>query len=86
MIFKFFPFTFWIMLLFDEVGFRDAVLSRIWKSDYLIRIHRAHESSGQREAERTNSAVGVMPLSMAVLLNGNIFQDFMTNQTEKFRR
>ena len=57
MIFKFFPFTFWIMLLFDEVGFRDAGFSRIWKSDYRIRIHRAHESSGQGEAERTNSAV-----------------------------
>ena len=49
---------FWIMLLFDEVGFRDAELSRIWKSDYRIRIHRAHESSSQGEAERTNSAVG----------------------------
>ena len=58
MIFRFFPFTFWIMLLFDEVGFRDAELSRIWKSDHRIRIHRAHESSGQGEAERTNSAVG----------------------------
>ena len=56
-IFKFFPCTFWIMLLFDEVGFRDAGLSRIWKSDYRIRIHQAHESSGQGEAERTNSAV-----------------------------
>ena len=33
-----------------------------------------------------NSAVGVMPLSMAVLLNGNIFQDFMKNQKKKFRR
>ena len=85
MIFKFFPFTFWIMLLFDEVRFRDAGLSRIWKSDYCIRIHRAHESSGQGEAERTNSVVGDA-LSMSVLLNGNIFQDFMTNQTKKFRR
>ena len=27
-------------------------------SDYLIRIHRAHEDSGQRESERANSAVG----------------------------
>ena len=27
-------------------------------SDYLIRIHRAHEDSGQGESERTNSAVG----------------------------
>ena len=27
-----------------------------------------------------------MPLSMAVLLNENIFQYFMTNQTKKFRR
>ena len=44
--------------MFDEVGFRDAGLSRIWKSDYRIRIHRAYESSGQGEAERTNSAVG----------------------------
>ena len=58
MIFRFSRFTFWIMLLFDEVGFRDAGLSRIWKSDYCIMIHRAHESSGQGEAERTNSAVG----------------------------
>ena len=52
------------MLLFDEVGFRDAKLSRIWKSDYRIRIHRAHESSGQQEAERTNSVVG------DVIING----------------
>ena len=41
----------------NEVGFRDAGLSRIWKSDYRIRIHRAHESSGQGEAETTNFAV-----------------------------
>ena len=27
-----------------------------------------------------------IPLSMAVLLNRNIFQDFMTNQMKKFRR
>ena len=40
MIFKFFSFTFCIMLLFDEVRFRDAELSRICKSDYRIRIHR----------------------------------------------
>ena len=47
MIFKIFPkFTFWIMLLFDEVRFRDAELSRICKSDYRIRIHQARESSG----------------------------------------
>ena len=58
MIFKFFPFTFWITLLFDEVGFRDAGFSRMWKSDYRIRIHRVHESSGQGEAERTNPVVG----------------------------
>ena len=45
------------MLLFDEVWFRDAELHRICKSDYRIRIHRAHESSGQGEAEMTNSAV-----------------------------
>ena len=45
------------MLLFDEVRFRDAELYRICKSDYRIRIHQAHESSGQGEAERTNSAV-----------------------------
>ena len=51
MIFKFFPkFMFWIMLLFDEVRFRDAELSRICKSDYRIRIHRAHESSGWGKA------------------------------------
>ena len=58
MIFKFFPFTFWIMLLFDEVRFRDAELSRICKSDYRIRIHRTLECSGQGGAEKTNSAVG----------------------------
>ena len=57
MIFNFFPFMFWIMLLFDEVGFRDAELSRIWKCDYRIRIHQAHESSGHGEAKRPSSAV-----------------------------
>ena len=71
--------------MFDEVGFRDAELSRIWKSDYRIRIHRAHESSSQGEAERTNSAV-----EDAIINGGSIkweyFQDFMTNQTNKFRR
>lgn len=41
-----------------EVRFRDAELSRIWNSDYRIRVHRAREDSGQGEAERTNSAVG----------------------------
>lgn len=41
-----------------EVKFRDAELSRIWNSDYRIRLHRAREDSGQGEAERTNSAVG----------------------------
>ena len=35
------------MLLFDEVRFQDAELSRICKSDYRIRIYRAHVSSGQ---------------------------------------
>lgn len=41
-----------------EVRFRDAELSRIWNSDYRIRVHRAREDSGQGEAEITNSAVG----------------------------
>ena len=60
------------MLLFDEVGFRDAELSRIWKSDYRIRIHRAHESSSRGEAEKTISPVK-MPLSMAVIYKMGIF-------------
>ena len=85
MIFKFFPFTFWIMLLFDEVRFRDAELSRICKSDYHIRIHRTHECSGQRGAERTNSAVGDAIID-GVSKKWNVFQDFITNQTKKFRR
>ena len=70
MIFKFFPkFTFWIMLLFDEVRFRDAELSRICKSDYRIRIHRAHESSDWGEAGWKGLILQVaeMPLPMAVL-------------------
>ena len=74
------------MLLFDEVGFRDAELSRIWKSDYRIRINRAHESSGQEEAERTNSAVGDAIINGGSIKWQLIFQDFMTNQTKKFRR
>ena len=41
-----------------EVRFRDAELSRIWNSDYRIRVHRAREDSSQGEAERTNAAVG----------------------------
>ena len=41
-----------------EVRFRDAELSRIWNSDYRIRVHRAQEDSSQGEAERTNAAVG----------------------------
>ena len=71
-ILKFFPFTFWIMLLFDEVGFRDAELSRIWKSDYRIRIHRAHESSSQVETKKTISPAE-MPLSIAVIYKMGIF-------------
>ena len=69
MIFRCFPFTFWIMLLFDEVRFRDAELSRICKSDYRIRIHRVHESSGQGEAGLKGliPRSAEMPLSMAVL-------------------
>ena len=71
MIFKFFlKFTFWIMLLFDEVRFRDAKLSRICKSDYCIRIHRAHESSVWGKAGwkgLTCSSVAEMLLLMAVL-------------------
>ena len=70
MIFKFFrKFTFWIMLLFDEVRFRDAELSRICKSDYRIRIHQAHESSDGAEAGWRGLILQSteMPLPMAVL-------------------
>ena len=79
MIFKFFPFTFWIMLLFDEVGFRDAGLSRIWKSDYRIRIHRAHESSGQGEAERTKFC----SRSHAIINGGSIKWEYFSRFHDK---
>ena len=41
-----------------EVKFRDVELCRIFKSDYRIHVHRFRGDSGQREAERTNSAIG----------------------------
>ena len=41
-----------------EVSFRDADLSRIYQSDYQIRVHRAAGDTGQNESERTNSAIG----------------------------
>ena len=56
------------------VGLRDAKLSRIWNSDYCIRIHRAHEDSGQRKLKGLVLQLE-MPLSIAVLQNGNIFHD-----------
>ena len=85
MIFKFFPCTFSIMLLFDEVGFRDAGLSRIWSlitASGFIK-HMKAVARGKLKGLILQSE---MPLSMVVLLNGNIFQDFMTNQMKKFRR
>ena len=50
-------------------GLRDAELSRICKSDYRIRIHRAHESSDWGEAGWKGLILQVaeMPLPMAVL-------------------
>ena len=33
-------------------------MSRIWKSDYRIRVHRSRNDSHMNEAERTNSAIG----------------------------
>ena len=58
-----------IMLLLDEVRFRDAELYRICMSDYCIRIYQAHESSGQGEAGWKGLILqsAEMPLSMAVL-------------------
>lgn len=41
-----------------EVSFRDAEISRIYQSDYRIRVHRAAGDSKQNEAERTNSVIG----------------------------
>ena len=41
-----------------EVRFRDAEFARIHSRDYLIRVHRSREDSGQNKAERTNSATG----------------------------
>ena len=64
--------------MFDEVRFRDAELSRIWNSDYRIRIHRAHEHSGQGEAERTNSAVGD-----AIIHGGSIKWEYFPGFHEK---
>ena len=62
----------------NEVGFRDAGLSRIWKSDYRIRIHQAHESSGQGEAERTNSAV-----RDAIINGSSIKWEYCENHEDK---
>ena len=51
-------------------------------SDYRIRIHRAHEDSGQGKGERTNSAVGDVSYYRWWYYKMGIF--FMTNQTKKF--
>jgi hypothetical protein len=41
-----------------EVRFRDTELALIHNSDYRVRIHNSRGSSGDNEAERTNSAIG----------------------------
>ena len=40
-----------------QVRFRDAEISRMYNSDYRVRVHRSRGDSGQGEAERTNSAI-----------------------------
>ena len=73
-------------MLFDEVRFRDTENNvQNLETDYLIRIHRAYEDSGQGESERTNSAVGDASHYREQFYKMGI-QFFMTNQTEKFRR
>ena len=41
-----------------DVRFRDAELTLLYEGDYACRVHSARGSSGDNEAERTNSAVG----------------------------
>ena len=42
----------------NEVRFRDAEVAQILNFDRLNRIHRAHDDSGQNEAERSNACIG----------------------------
>ena len=41
-----------------DVHFRNAEMSRMWNSDYHIRLHLSRNDSHSNEAERTNSAIG----------------------------
>ena len=41
-----------------DVRFRNAKMSRMWNSDYHIRLHLSRNDSHSNEAERTNSAIG----------------------------
>ena len=58
-----------------EVKFRDAELTMLYERDYACRLHSARGSSGDNEAERTNSAVGDSIVDGATL-QWNKFQKF----------
>lgn len=57
------------------VKFRDAELTILYERDYACRLHSARGSSGDNEAERTNSAVGDCIVDGATL-QWNKFQKF----------
>ena len=54
--------------------FREAEFTRIFNSDYRVRVHRSRGDSGKNEAERTNSGCG------DALVDGG------TLEWEKFKR
>ena len=41
-----------------DVRFRDVEVTRMWNSDYRIRLHLSRNDSHSNEAESTNSAIG----------------------------